>query len=298
MIKKIVYEAARLWIRYFPSRFGKDMAWEFVSWRVFNYEATRTMFGATMAGNTKDTIQKHIYYFGTWEPHISAFVSSRLKKGDYFIDIGANIGYYSLLASTLIEKEGKVIAIEASPKVFEMLQRHIKINDFQNIKTICCAVSNKRDKLVIHHAEESNIGATSVVHNFKQSFEPDMEVDAAPLGDILLNDEISRARIIKIDVEGAEWLVIEGMESVFPKLRDDVEILLEVTPETLEHFGKKFDDLLAVFTKFGFNAYTIRNEYKPDDYLYRVPFARPERLKGTPTKLIDLVFSREDKERL
>jgi hypothetical protein len=159
-------------------------------------------------------------------------------------------------------------------------------------------VSNKRGRLVIHHAESSNIGASSVVHDFKDSFLPDTQINAAPLGDLLSSEEISKARMIKIDVEGAEWLVIEGMKPLFERLRADIEIMLEVTPDTLKRFDKTFDDLINVFKEHGFSAYTVRNEYKPDDYLLRIPMVRPLRLKYTPANLVDLVFSKEDKESL
>lgn len=248
-----------------------------------------------MFGNTKDTIQKYLYYFGVWEPHISAHVSSSLKIGDYFIDIGANIGYYTLMSSQLVGASGKVVSIEASPKIFKVLEKHIAVNSIKNVRSICAAVSNSKGRLMVHHATDSNIGGTSVVRKFKNSFQPDTETEAAPLGDLLSEAEIKNARIIKIDVEGAEWLVIDGMRPIFKALREDVEILLEVSLDSLEQFGKSFEDLLSELKQHGFNAYVIRNEYKPDDYLYRVPFSRPKRLESHTGPLIDLVFSRADK---
>lgn len=297
MIKSSVYYAARLWIRFFPFSIGKDFAWDFTSWRVLNYK-TRTKFGSIMVGNTQDIIQKYIYYFGTWEPHISIFISSRLKPGDIFIDIGSNVGYYSLLASNLVGTNGKVVAIEASPKVFDTLQKHIALNDADNIRAICYAVSNERTRLVIHHGESSNIGSTSIVRNFKESFHPDLEIEAAPLGDLLSHEEITKARMIKIDVEGAEWLVIEGMAQIFPLLNDDVEILLEVSPEMLVQFDKTINDLLDILGKYGFYAYIVRNKYNPEEYLYNMPVSRPRRFEGSVESLVDLIFSKKNQERL
>lgn len=295
LIKSAVHNVAWLWVRYFPFRMGKNIFWNFTSWRIFEY-TTKTQFGMYITGNTQDVIQRYIYYFGIWEPHISAFISSRLKPGDIFIDIGANIGYYSLLTSRLVGTNGKVIAIEASPKVFELLKKQIIANKVENIRILCCAVSNKRARLTVHHAEDTNIGATSIVRNFNNSFLPNFEVDAAPLGDLLSNEEIAMARMIKIDVEGAEWLVVEGMRPIFKQLREDVEILLEVSKDQLEQFGKTFDDLLMEFKNYGFNAYIIRNEYKPDDYLYRTPMLRPQRLLNSPGPLVDLIFSKKDQD--
>ena len=59
----------------------------------------KTIFGMQITGDAKDIIQQYVYYFGVWEPHITSWISSSLRPGDGFIDVGANIGYYSLLAS-------------------------------------------------------------------------------------------------------------------------------------------------------------------------------------------------------
>lgn len=295
MLKTAAHGAARLYIRYFHFRLGKDSLWKFTSWRIFDF-STKTKFGVRMVGNTQDLIQRYIYYFGVWEPHISAFISSRLRLGDCFIDIGSNIGYYSLLTSRLVGQNGKVVAIEASPKIFDMLQNHISINKAVNIRAINKAVSNARSRVVVHHGKGSNIGSTSLLKSFDDTSIPDAEVDAAPLGELLLSDEIAKARLIKIDVEGAEWLVIEGMHSVFQKLRENVEILMEVDSDQLEQFGKTFDDVLNELKKYGFNAYVIRNKYKPDDYLYSASVSRPERLEGVVEHVVDIVFSRVDKK--
>lgn len=78
------------------------------------HRLARTRFGATFAVDTQDLIQRYLYLFGVWEPHMTRWLQRRLKPGDVFVDVGANIGYYSILASRLVGARGKVVAIEAS----------------------------------------------------------------------------------------------------------------------------------------------------------------------------------------
>src|SRR5437868_15509918 len=76
--------AARAWIRYAPLRAGKPWLWQTFHWREHEF-VCRTRHSGRMAGNTRDLIQRHIYFFGNWEPNISAWIAATLKPGDAFI---------------------------------------------------------------------------------------------------------------------------------------------------------------------------------------------------------------------
>src|SRR6476619_7171728 len=78
---------------------------------------TRTERGGRIFVSGQDVIQRYIYSFGVWEPALTNFVKTRLRAGDTFIDVGANIGYYALLASGLVGASGTVVSIEASPSI-------------------------------------------------------------------------------------------------------------------------------------------------------------------------------------
>src|SRR2546429_7961962 len=85
-----------------------------------------------MAGSTRDILQQYIYYFGVWEPNLTRWIAQRLAPGDTFIDGGANIGYFTLLASKLVRDSGAGVAIEASPATFDALQRNLARNRARN----------------------------------------------------------------------------------------------------------------------------------------------------------------------
>ena len=100
----------RMLVRTLPStrlvlRLLKDVFDAHLAWRPFE-TTTTTRDGLRMRINFPDQIQERIYLFGVWEPVITRFVKSRLKPGDLFVDIGANVGYYSLLAAKLVRPGG------------------------------------------------------------------------------------------------------------------------------------------------------------------------------------------------
>jgi tRNA/tmRNA/rRNA uracil-C5-methylase (TrmA/RlmC/RlmD family) len=106
-----------------------------------------TSFGMRIAGDTRDIIQGFIYFFGMWEPSLTRWIQERLAPGDIFIDVGANIGYYSLLASKLVGHSGSVVAIEPSPKIFSALQHNLALNHIENVRVVNMAVSDRREAL-------------------------------------------------------------------------------------------------------------------------------------------------------
>ena len=85
--------------------------------RVFGTATTKTYFGSLMECDPRDSIQATILHFGTWEPNVSRVFEELVKPGDSVIDLGANIGYHTLLLSKLVGASGKVIAVEALPEL-------------------------------------------------------------------------------------------------------------------------------------------------------------------------------------
>src|SRR5262249_27771794 len=154
----------RAYIRFAPFTAGKRWLWlrvmdPYFIWNSHPFVA-RTTFGTRIQGNAKDIIQQYIYYFGVWEPHITSWIRSSLRPGDSFIDVGANIGYYSLLASRLVGQYGSVVAIEASPKTFLELQTNLTLNKIYNVRAVNLAASDCRGKLKIFRGHEHNTGLT------------------------------------------------------------------------------------------------------------------------------------------
>jgi hypothetical protein len=128
-LRKAIARAAspllRPYFRHWPAPFDKNYIWHKVVRRLNGPDQllwADMRGGMRLAVDTRDACGRIMYFFGMWEPNLTAVIRNRLQPGDGFIDIGANIGYYSVLASGLIGPQGRVIAIEAIPQTLSVLE--------------------------------------------------------------------------------------------------------------------------------------------------------------------------------
>ncbi|WP_328918791.1 FkbM family methyltransferase [Streptomyces jietaisiensis] len=259
----------------------------------------RTRFGARFNVDTQDLIQRYIYMFGVWEPNLTGWLSSRLKPGDVFVDVGANVGYYSVLGARLVGPSGGVVAVEASPPFAELLRENLRLNGAGNVRVVNQAVSDREETVSLVLASSANMGANSIVP-YEGPIEARYEVPASPLHQLLSDDEVQRARVIKIDVEGAEGKAVRGLAPLLGRLRPDAEITVEVTPSRMAELGDSAAELLGTFASAGFHPYRLANDYSPASYpaAIHAPLSPLPRLEGDVTGESDLVFSQVDADRL
>jgi FkbM family methyltransferase len=287
-LAKKLLPITRAYIRYSPVKIGKSALFKRFEWRDFTY-TKRTKFGALMSGRTADVVQGYIYYFGVWEPNLTAFISSRLKNNSArtFVDVGANVGYFSLLAASHLIR-GHVVAIEAFPSIFQKLENNIKLNEHKNIRLLPYAVTDKRRDILMFHAGEGNEGATTSVAGKFES-EP-IRVPGNSLINLLTEDEIRNIKIIKIDVEGAEYSVVMGMAELIKSLPIDAEVVIEITPSA--YSKGQLAEVFDIFKAAGFFPYCLENPYDPGYYIENSLPVRPTPLRELPTTQTDVVFSR------
>lgn len=295
-LQRAVTPAVRLAVRHTSRERLRTKLWGMVVEPYFRHAdldfVSSTVFGAKMAGNTRDFIQRHIYYLGIWEPQLTSFLCSRLHEGDVFVDVGANIGYFTLLASTLVGRTGEVHAIEASPTTFASLVANLRRNRASNVYPIQAAASDGVGTVHVFRAEASNIGATSILLSEGREFEADVHADR--LDHLLPEALLRRVRFVKIDVEGAEWLVVSGMRHLLSEGAETLEVLVEIQPKALRQQGRSPDEVVAFFAEFGFHAYTIDNDYSVTSYLRASAPQRPTRLHAPITSPTDVIFSKTD----
>jgi FkbM family methyltransferase len=298
--RRLLTPLLRGYLRYTPGIAGKETLWNrvvnpYLAWQSREFVAP-TRFGQRLAGNTKDMIQQYIYYFGLWEADLTDWISQQLGPGDTFIDVGANIGYYSLLGSTRVGPSGSVVAIEASPTIFQQLQANLNRNHTANVRSVNMAASDRRGTLQLFRGPAHNGGETSLFQG--KGFEPDVAVEAASLAEILQPHEISNARLIKLDIEGAEGAVLPGLMTLLKSGRPDLELIVEFHPQYLTEPGKGVMDLLELVCASGFHAYRMENDYWPLNYLKDGKAKQPSRLKEPIQGEAVVVFSRRDRATL
>jgi FkbM family methyltransferase len=177
------------------------------------------------------------------EGDVDAFIRSRLREGAVFVDVGANVGYYTLVASKLVGTAGHVYAIEPVPSTAAFLRVNVKLNGCNNVVVREVAAWSARGRLVLK-IPASMYGCASAVREGSSVI-----VKTSTLDDIL-RDEGS-IYLIKIDVEGAELEVLRGSQSVLRRTRYVVLELSRNAREVLtELWGAGFACRRTRFTTY------------------------------------------------
>jgi FkbM family methyltransferase len=153
------------------------------------------------------------------------------KQGDIVVDIGAHIGHYTIIASNRVGANGKVVAIEASPSNFDILDRNIKLNQLTNVIPLNYAAYSKETKIKLYlpGEESGNTIYNTVISDRARNEEKFVEVNANMLDYLLQSKGIKQEQInwIKIDVEGAEFEVLKGSTNILSNSKD-IALLIEI----------------------------------------------------------------------
>jgi FkbM family methyltransferase len=146
------------------------------------------------------------YALGTYEPQISQLIQKHLKPNQVALDIGANIGYFSLLMAKQVGLKGTVVAFEPIPSVYNSLYQNLSLNHCLQVKAEQKAVADKVGEANMHFDEASPLSFLSKLDNMGNLTVPVITID-----DYLKTQSLTDLNFVKIDVEGAEDRVIAGM---------------------------------------------------------------------------------------
>lgn len=211
----------------------------------------RTKHGFLMDLNLQDWIPQDIFLMGEFEPSTTAIVKKLLRQGDVVVDVGANIGYFSLLFSQCVGSKGHVYSYEPVPQLASALQKNAELNKFKQISLSKLALSDHDGKAQFYVGPVDNSGLSSLRQPRNSSIV--LDVDLARFDEIFSHAE--DVALIKIDVEGAELAVLRGMEGYLRNKRPN--ILVEVTNKFLNEMGDSEQSLLAYLQNLGYNCYVI-----------------------------------------
>lgn len=173
--------------------------------------------------------QLRFWIDGYHEKGTTDFIFSKLKKGDTFIDVGTHFGYYTAIAASIVEDSGVVYSFEPSPRNFQCLKDTVKANKFDNVICENSAVSNKTEDRFFY-ISGSGTGIDSLiksdVHNNK------VKVKAVSLDDYFKEISLQNINMVKIDAEGADIEVLEGMKKIID-FNPDINIIVEFSPKNI-----------------------------------------------------------------
>lgn len=283
-------------IRNVPGLALKRLVWSLVRRREFAYSTT-TPRGWRINGHTRDWIQRNLYYFGLWEPNLSAWIENRLSPGEVFIDVGANIGYFTLLAANRVGPSGRVVAVEAMPAIFQHLSAHVAANALTNTRLINEAAvgPGEPSEVLLYWGGAGNIGSSGMIQQSAQA--ESVKVAARTLAQMLTLEECRRARLIKVDVEGVEGRTLRGLELERGCFDERLELIVEISagPDA----ATDPDELLQYLAGLGFFPYELREDHYFQRYAYPASaLSRPQRVREPLRAVHNVIFSRTDADSL
>ena len=192
--------------------------------------------------------------FKIYEPNQTEIVKKYVHEGDIVVDIGAHVGYYTLLMAQLVGKNGKVYSFEPDPVNFQLLKKSVEINGFENVVLIQKAVSNITDKVKLFLGD--NDSAINRIYDAKLGdAKESIDVESIRIDEYFKeNDEL--INFIKIDSEGSEVKIINGMKQ-FLSRNQELVMMTEFFPFLIKKSGDEPNQYLKSLEKSGFSLYNI-----------------------------------------
>ena len=196
-------------------------------------------------GQADSCISQQIQTRGIWEPYETSLLIEHLKAGDVFLDIGANIGYYTLLASVIVKGDGVVIACEPDLENCRLLHENLALNQVDNVVVFHAAVSdyNGSGRLYLSPDNKGD-------HRLYDCGDGRDSTPARVITGENLRDVMNRVDFIKIDTQGAEYNILKGLENIILENKSHLTMIVEFWPYGLRMSGAsagKMLDLLASF---------------------------------------------------
>lgn len=180
--------------------------------------------------DTRDeSIVPHLVMDGFWEQWLSQALARIIKPGDNCLDIGANMGYYSVLMSALSGDRGRTVAVEPNPAICQLLRASAGIN-YPGFSVAECALSNKAGKMVLHIPDNYSGDASLIERPLRVGMHRSkVKVETITLDSLLDRMDMRKIDVIKMDVEGAEPMVFEGMTRMVAE-NPGLRIIIEYSP--------------------------------------------------------------------
>ena len=181
-------------------------------------------------GEQDKYVSRQIREQGIWEPYETALVLEFLQRGSVFVDVGANIGYFTVLAASVVGDQGRVIAFEPDTANFRLLQASCELNEIQSrVEAVEAGLSSAASAGQLYLSED-NLGD-------HQIYAGQGDRDSLPItlhnGSDYLRPRIQKLDLLKVDTQGSEYAVMAGLLPLLQALPQAPRIIIELTPFSL-----------------------------------------------------------------
>jgi FkbM family methyltransferase len=211
--------------------------------------------GVSLLLDPRDFVARVILLTGVWQPQVWQSISDGLSTGGVFLDVGAHIGYDSLKGSVRVGDSGKVISFEPNPGTLGQLRANIVASHATNIVVEPIACTDKEQTLTLYDStSEGNSGASSLsLANADETGRgtlPSYTVRGRPIDDVVRELALNRVDVIKVDVEGAEYLVLRGARKTLQRFHP--KLVMEVVPAQLANLNATVENLVSLTKELGY----------------------------------------------
>lgn len=207
----------------------------------------------------RDVVGRHIYKYGAHERATSEFLVRNLEigNGDIVFDVGANIGWYSLLLDRIAgQSNARIYSFEPDPSNYALLRDNVRRNDCTHVVPLQNAVADRAATMTLHLYGDTNRGRHSMLplHDGES-----VEVEAVTLDDFCTTESIDAApvRFMKIDIEGFELMALRGAENTLARAQ---LVMLEYSPRYMTEADLDPEEVLALMLEQGFSAYELAGD--------------------------------------
>ncbi len=230
----------------------------------------------------KDSVLSRLIFDG-FEKEETDFLTKILKKGDIFVDIGTNVGLFSLIASKIVGNEGKVLCFEPAPLTFSRLKENINLNDFENVDFRNIGLSDKNGELTFYVSNNGHDAWNSFAPSQDNKLDSSIQVPVSTLDIELTNIDKTKIKLVKIDVEGWEKFVLNGGKEFL--INFNPIVMVEFTEENTFNAGYPVCEIYDIMQDFGYLWYRISNgelvkEIKKSHYPYDNLIAIKDDIQG------------------
>jgi FkbM family methyltransferase len=273
--KRMLREILRMYAQYFPEHWKKEgliiKLSELLGLDEKLIVPSHLWFGSWVLCLMSDFFQRRIYYFGSHERKTENLIFRLTWQGANVLDIGANIGVYTMLAAKNARGSGKVISLEPVPQMFQQLSEGVRLNGYTNVLVYNIAAWEQNRQLKMVCSEPQNLGSYGV--DIKEHKQSGISVQAVRIDDLAVQLGLQTVDLIKIDVEGAELQVLKGTIETLRRHRPI--LVLEIDPILMSKYDYSPEDVWRYLRVLDYECYAVGESgrfYREDKYR---PVLRP-----------------------
>ncbi len=236
----------------------------------------------------RDLVAREMCLTGGYAPLEAALVRAALPAGGTLVDVGANIGFFTLVGAACVGAAGRVVALEPDPRIAAVLRQNVAMNGLPHVRVMQVAAADTAGMAVLAGFSEAagNWGTSSLSHATPAGA-PTFEVRCAPLDQLMDEAEVASADLVKVDVEGAEHRVLRGMRDGLRAGRYG-RVMVEMHPWEHADFTAALEEMAEEMRSAGYTGWLVEESTAAARRAYygahAAPSLRPLDPRAIPTE--------------